>query len=371
MLAPMDSPFPVDPSVGTLQAALTARRAGEAAVLRSLRAISEAGGNPDDALRSAGITVRARDLLQDGLAGLSGRALQSLSSWASVVAGNLEADRVGRAHFRSCDYRLLFYCLVGEQSLREAIERAQDAFDAVDGRLGSLRLGVEGDRAWLDMGRRQGPDDALGFVVALHGMCNYHNILEWLIGTALPAIGELDHAPHLADGIDTALLPLAVQLGRPAKRMSFPAAMLDRPVIRSIRDFHQMPSHNFLFATPGADTTGEIAERARRSLARSLRDEGSLCSLPRLAAMLQLSEATLRRRLAGAGTSFRDLRESVRRQLALELLQTTALPVEVISDRLDYCDSDAFRRAMREWTGQSPREYRRRFGGGAAPARVS
>lgn len=343
----------------SLERAVITRAAGEAMVLRALRALRDYGGDPDAPLKAAGVAYSASELFAGAIERLSASELHAVSGWANVAASDLDADRMGRARFRGGDYRLLFYCLVGDHSLRQAIERAEEVFAAVDGRLGSLELRVERDCARLRLARRQGQDTSLSFAVALHGLSNYHNILEWLIGSSLPAIAELDFAPQFAADIEQSLLPFAVQMGCARQSLCFSAAYLDYPVIRSFDEYSLMPSLNFLFEVPTRDTSLEVAERARRSLARRLREEGSLCTLPQLAEMLHLSEATLRRRLIKAGTSFRELRDGARRQLALELLRRTSLSMEAISDRLDFCDSDAFRRAMQGWTGTSPTAYRR------------
>lgn len=349
----------VDPIDAARPGGAIARATGEAMVMRVLGAIRDFGGDAEAPVRQAGVELNASEILSGQVDRLTTRELHMLAGHANIVASNMDADRSNRAHFRGGDYRLLFYCLVGEHSLRQAIERAEEVFTAVDNRLGSLELNVEGETARLKLGRKHCEDDALSFTVALHGLTNYHNILEWLIGSHIPAIAELDIAPAFAEGMDADLAPFTLRMGRPEKSLCFAASFLDYPVIRSFDEYSIMPHHNFLFEVPTRDTGLDIAERARRCMGRVLREDGSLCSLGQVGDMLCLSEITLRRRLASAGTSFRDLRDGVRRQFALELLRRTALPIDAISERLDFCDSDAFRRAMQTWIGQSPSAYRR------------
>ena len=68
---------------------------------------------------------------------------------------------------------------------------------------------------------------------------------------------------------------------------------------------------------------------------------------------------TIQRKLAQEGTSFKDLVEDVRKNLALEYLRSTVLSVEEIALRLGYSDAPSFSHAFKRWTGSSPRDSRR------------
>ncbi|MDF9715534.1 helix-turn-helix domain-containing protein [Nocardioides sp. ChNu-153] len=74
-----------------------------------------------------------------------------------------------------------------------------------------------------------------------------------------------------------------------------------------------------------------------------------------VAARLGLSERTLRRRLAGEGTSYSELLDEVRSTLAVELLATT-LSLDDVALRLGYAEASSFIHAHRRWTGRTPRQ---------------
>jgi AraC-like DNA-binding protein len=71
-----------------------------------------------------------------------------------------------------------------------------------------------------------------------------------------------------------------------------------------------------------------------------------------------MSERTLRRRLAEEETSYRDLLDEVRSHLAREYLRDTPLTVVDIASLLGFEDVANFRRAFRRWTGLAPQKYR-------------
>ena len=66
----------------------------------------------------------------------------------------------------------------------------------------------------------------------------------------------------------------------------------------------------------------------------------------------------LQRRLRAEGTSFFDIRDEVRRQIAQNLLRDSDGSLAEIAQRLGYSDACNFSRAFRRWTGISPGRYR-------------
>jgi AraC-like DNA-binding protein len=74
------------------------------------------------------------------------------------------------------------------------------------------------------------------------------------------------------------------------------------------------------------------------------------------AGRLHVSEATLRRRLADEGTTYKAVLDGVRRDLAFAHLAAKLDPGEV-AFALGYSNFNAFARAFRRWTGTSPAEY--------------
>jgi len=100
-----------------------------------------------------------------------------------------------------------------------------------------------------------------------------------------------------------------------------------------------------------------VLERARQALARRLH-EGE----PRLddvAADLCISGRTLHRRLARHGWSFRALLADTRRGAAERYLGDRGLALSEIALLLGYSEQSAFTRAFRQWSGRTPKEFRR------------
>jgi AraC-like DNA-binding protein len=75
-----------------------------------------------------------------------------------------------------------------------------------------------------------------------------------------------------------------------------------------------------------------------------------------IAAMLNQSERTLRRRLAEEGTHYRLLLDSARKARALELLVSGRRTIAEAAEATGFDDKRNFRRAFKRWTGHVPSE---------------
>jgi AraC-like DNA-binding protein len=73
-----------------------------------------------------------------------------------------------------------------------------------------------------------------------------------------------------------------------------------------------------------------------------------------------MTEQTLRRKLKDESTSYRAIKETIRRDVAVEKLLGSSMAVDEVSSLLGYSESRAFTRAFLQWTGLSPAKYRAR-----------
>jgi AraC-like DNA-binding protein len=108
--------------------------------------------------------------------------------------------------------------------------------------------------------------------------------------------------------------------------------------------------------------TEQVRVRITQALARPASGAGGPADagMPAVAAALSMSERTLRRRLAAAGTRYQVLLDEVRQALAEEMLETGMLSVEDVAQRLGYAESSSFIHAFKRWRGETPARFRRR-----------
>ncbi|GMG87823.1 AraC family transcriptional regulator [Biformimicrobium ophioploci] len=91
-------------------------------------------------------------------------------------------------------------------------------------------------------------------------------------------------------------------------------------------------------------------------------------ALDQVASRLYTSPQTLRRRLKDEGNTWQDIKDSVRRDVAIYQLRQHDTPVAEIAERLGFSEPSAFNRAFKKWTGLTPGAYRDKYRVGAEPA---
>ena len=95
-----------------------------------------------------------------------------------------------------------------------------------------------------------------------------------------------------------------------------------------------------------------------------LLDIASRPSFASIARALGTTTRTLRRQLEHQGTSFRELTDELRAQIALRYLRETVMTNEDIAVALGFSDAANFRHAFRRWTSKTPSHFRLRAGSG-------
>lgn len=95
-------------------------------------------------------------------------------------------------------------------------------------------------------------------------------------------------------------------------------------------------------------------ERALRTLLVMGRHSGD-----DVAQSLALHRRTLNRRLEAQGTSFQEVLDRVRFEVARQLLASGDIPMDEISVALGYGSLSAFQRTFRRWSGETPGRWRR------------
>ncbi len=98
-----------------------------------------------------------------------------------------------------------------------------------------------------------------------------------------------------------------------------------------------------------------ITAQVRRSL---LSSPGQFPNQLAMAKRLSISDRSLRRKLSDEGSSYREILDEVRFELAKRYLQTSELSVTQVSDLLAYEDTSNFRRAFKRWSGVTAQAWR-------------
>ena len=101
---------------------------------------------------------------------------------------------------------------------------------------------------------------------------------------------------------------------------------------------------------------GDIVTMVRSRIIAEL--SGGFVSKQGVAERLHMSARNLQTKLAARGTSFQEVLDSTRQQLALGYIDQRAMPIKEITYLLGFADTAVFNRAFKRWTGRSPSAFR-------------
>lgn len=184
-----------------------------------------------------------------------------------------------------------------------------------------------------------------------------YGLMCWLVGRKLPLTTVHYKFPELP--LSSELAPVyeaPILHDQKRTELRFEAALLDLPIIpdeeRLGRFLASVPS---VLLVRYRDETS-FSERVRGILRRNLT---KMPSLEEVAEKLNVSPQTLRRRLQdGNNCGFQELKDRVRRDVAIRLLEKSRLSIDEIGMSLGFSEVSTFHRAFRRWTGFAPGEYR-------------
>jgi AraC-like DNA-binding protein len=163
-------------------------------------------------------------------------------------------------------------------------------------------------------------------------------------------------APPHAD-LYRLLFRAPVHFGAAQARITFDAQYLSLPLRRDERALRNM-LRRALPLTVRQYRSDRLMVRKLREVLRARCTD--LRTGESVASALKVSLRTLHRRLLEEGTSLQKVKDEVRRDLATERLVRTSRSIKQIARDVGFHNEKSFMRAFRQWTGDSPLEYRRK-----------
>jgi AraC-like DNA-binding protein len=188
-----------------------------------------------------------------------------------------------------------------------------------------------------------------------------HQCLKLLSGEAYhPLRVLLPHSRLSPAATYRACFGSAVQFEQERAAIEISAEDLRRPVRGHNPQLRKIATA--FLESQGPKSQATLARRVREAI-KPLLPSGR-CSQVNLADALHLHPRTLQRRLAEEGTSFEDLKDEVRREMAEQYLGASVLPLSQVTALLGYSEQSALTRSCRRWFRRAPLALRRRGRGG-------
>ena len=184
-----------------------------------------------------------------------------------------------------------------------------------------------------------------------------HGLACWLVGRRIPLLNADFRCEEPSFSSEWRILfSQNLNFSQPDSGIVFSAdylAMVNVQNERTMKEFLRSAPANFLVKYKNsASLSAQIRRRLR------LLSPAAWPDFATLAKQLNLSQATLRRRMDDEGESYRNILDDLRRDLAIGLLGDSRKNLAEIADTLGFSETSAFHRAFKKWTGARPGEYR-------------
>jgi AraC-like DNA-binding protein len=135
----------------------------------------------------------------------------------------------------------------------------------------------------------------------------------------------------------------------PLEYLGVPLRQADANLLRSLEE-------HALTLMAGLDDNGPLPQRVKNALRLLLKD--GLPRKERVAEKFNMTVRTLQRHLQLAGTSYQQILDELRQELAEHYLLRSDLAIQDIASYLGLTESRSFHRSFKGWTGQTPGEFR-------------
>lgn len=259
----------------------------------------------------------------------------------------------GRQRSKRGTFAMMCHAIIHCRSLEKALVRGA-LFYGLFPEAPMIRLEREGEcvRLSVDDSMLWDPDHFL--VESL--LVIWHRLGSWLIGQRIRleeatfAYAEPEHVAEYE-----LLFPTARRFGAMGTSLLFNARYLAMPLLQDERTLKHFLEHSPADLLARPDGGDSLTSQIRRLLGRDCR---TWPDLERVAQQLHMSPQTLRRHLREEGSSFQELKDHLRRDLAIYHLGRDELSIQDLAEQLGFSEPSAFHRAFKKWTGLTPGAYR-------------
>jgi AraC-like DNA-binding protein len=316
--------------------------------------VNDLGGNPNRLLRKAGIEPVALDQLTAfiGFENLIDLLERSALDLGCADFGLRLAERQDIGILGTLAVAMGYSATVGEAMVTASrympVYNGAIAFSIIMGeRRGQVRLSfgvlVKHSPRWA-----QTVEHGIGLAWRImtllsEGRCHLQQV--WL-----------PHSPVAAEETYRARFdaPLAFRADRTG--LAYDAHDLELPITERNRELHELAT-SYLdrqLAGRGSPFTTQVGQAIEALLGTGT------CGHRQVANALYMHPRTLQRRLKEEGTTFEDIKDDTRRELARRYLSQPDVSLTQITALLDYSEQSALGRSCRRWFNETPREFRSR-----------
>jgi AraC-like DNA-binding protein len=321
--------------------------------------VGDLGGNPTRLLRKAGIDPAALDQLT---AFISFEAVTELLERSS---SELDSPDFGLRLAERQDIGILGTLAVAMRysaTVGEALFNASQYLDVYNAAISfTIDTGEHRGQAQLVFGLLPG-HYRRWVQTAEHGIGLTWRIMTLLSEGRCHLKGVWFPHPMVAtEGAYRARFPAPLVFEADQAALAVAQKDLDLPISENIEELHDLATRYLDSQLPRGRTA--LSVQVRQAI-EPLLGTGT-CTQREVAKVLYMHPRTMHRRLQAEGTTFEEIKNDARRDLAQRYLAQPELPLSQITALLGYSEQSALGRSCRRWFNATPRAMRARLSSGS------
>ena len=183
-----------------------------------------------------------------------------------------------------------------------------------------------------------------------------HRLASWAIGQtiALEAVDITRERPSYAHEYNF-LFMTPIHFKQETNSLYFAAKYLDMPVVQNEQELEKFLASPSMHLMTSNDSDRSLVSKIRAMINKSV--AGDFPEFDNVAQTLNMTTATLRRRLRAEGSSYQQLKDDIRRDTAIHHLSRGIISMDQVAERVGFSEPTSFFRAFKRWTGVTPRAY--------------
>jgi AraC-like DNA-binding protein len=185
----------------------------------------------------------------------------------------------------------------------------------------------------------------------------WHRFSIWLVGQKVPlkyANFKYSVPDHVKEY--SLFFPCHCRFNQNENSIVFDRSALSLPIKQQERELKQ-----FLKNSPADLLSKPMFHSTFTTQVMNYMGESTTEAMPlieQVAGYFNMSSRNLRRRLKEENSSYQNIKDSLRQDHAMKLLNNKDVAINQVAREVGFNEPAAFTRAFKQWTGQSPRHYR-------------
>lgn len=251
-------------------------------------------------------------------------------------------------------FAMMCHACISCPTLGEFLQRCTE-FTALVSDCLTLELHRDGESARYSLTAKPGATDEDELIIMIL-LAITHRLSNWAIGQtiALDSVDITRQRPSYAHEYNF-LFMAPIQFDQTENCLRFAARYLDMPIVQTEQELNQFLSGPSIYLMSSPDADRSMVSRVRTMIKGDV--AGNFPEFNAIAQALNLTTATLRRRLRAEGSSYQQLKDDIRRDTAIYHLGRGKLNMDQVAEYVGFAEPTSFFRAFKRWTGVTPRAY--------------